>query len=48
MEGSARAWDLEIEIPGYAYHRLELDVEKDVVVQLKPRDLHVIEEGDEG
>ncbi|HEY8491152.1 MAG TPA: ABC transporter ATP-binding protein [Dehalococcoidia bacterium] len=43
-EGSPRPADLEIEIPGYAYHRLGLDRRKEVSVSLRPGDLHVVGE----
>lgn len=44
LAGSSEPYDLEIELPGYVYHRLGLDVDKDVQVSIRPSALHVIPE----
>ena len=35
-------YDLEITLPGYVYHRLMLDTEKRVIVELRRQVLHII------
>lgn len=42
VDGSQEAYDLEISLPGYVYHRLALDVEKRVTVELRKQALHVM------
>lgn len=42
VDGSQAASDLEISLPGYVYHRLALDAEKRVVVELRQQALHVM------
>jgi molybdate transport system ATP-binding protein len=42
VDGSQVASDLEITLPGYVYHRLALDVDKRVVVELRKQVLHVM------
>ena len=42
VDGSQAAYDLEIALPGYVYHRLALDVDKRVVVELRQQVLHVM------
>jgi molybdate transport system ATP-binding protein len=42
IDESQAAYDLEITLPGYVYHRLALDVEKRVVVELRQQALHVM------
>jgi molybdate transport system ATP-binding protein len=44
LNGSPEPYDLEIELPGYVYHRLGLDADKDVQVSIRPGALHVIPE----
>ncbi len=44
LAGSSELYDLEIELPGYVYHRLGLDADKDVQVSIRPSALHVIPE----
>lgn len=44
LAGSGEASDLEIELPGYVYHRLGLDAEKDVELSIRPDALHVLPE----
>jgi molybdate transport system ATP-binding protein len=41
-DGSQAASDLEISLPGYVYHRLALDAEKRVTVELRKQALHVM------
>jgi molybdate transport system ATP-binding protein len=43
LDDSGAAYDLEITLPGYVYHRLLLDTEKRVMVELRRQVLHVIE-----
>lgn len=45
VDGSQAASDLEISLPGYVYHRLALDAEKRVVVELRQQALHVMVRG---
>ena len=42
VDGSQAAADLEISLPGYVYHRLALDAEKRVTVELRKQALHVM------
>jgi molybdate transport system ATP-binding protein len=42
VDGSRAASDLEISLPGYVYHRLALDADKRVVVELRQQALHVM------
>lgn len=42
VDGSQAAADLEISLPGYVYHRLALDVDKRVIVELRQQALHVM------
>jgi molybdate transport system ATP-binding protein len=42
VDGSQAAYDLEISLPGYVYHRLALDADKRVVVELRQQALHVM------
>jgi len=45
VDGSQAASDLEITLPGYVYHRLALDAEKRVTVELRQQALHVMTRG---
>jgi hypothetical protein len=47
LEGSQAPYDLEIALPGYVYHRLSLDSEKRIMVELRRQVLHVILPNDE-
>jgi molybdate transport system ATP-binding protein len=42
LEHSRAAYDLEISLPGYVYHRLCLDTDKRLMVELSRQALHVI------
>jgi molybdate transport system ATP-binding protein len=42
VDGSQAASDLEISLPGYVYHRLALDTDKRVTVELRQQALHVM------
>jgi molybdate transport system ATP-binding protein len=42
LDGSTAAHDLELVLPAYVYHRLSLDTEKRVMVELRRQALHVI------
>jgi len=42
LDDSEAPYDLEITLPGYVYHRLSLDTEKRVMVELRRQVLHVI------
>lgn len=42
LDHSAAAYDLEIALPGYVYHRLELQTTPNLVVELSRQHLHVI------
>ena len=42
LDNSKAAYDLEIVLPGYVYHRLELQTTPDLVVELSRQHLHVI------
>ena len=42
LDDSDAAYDLEIALPGYVYHRLSLDTEKRLMVELRRQALHVI------
>ena len=42
LADSTAPYDLEIVLPAYVYHRLSLDTEKDVMVELRRQALHVI------
>ena len=42
LDGSDAVYDLELALPGYVYHRLSLDREKRVMVELRRQELHVI------
>jgi molybdate transport system ATP-binding protein len=46
VDGSQAASDLEISLPGYVYHRLALDTDKRVVVELRQQALHVMPRGE--
>jgi hypothetical protein len=42
LDGSDAVHDLEITLPGYVYHRLSLDTEKQLMIELRRQALHVI------
>jgi molybdate transport system ATP-binding protein len=42
LDGSTAAHDLELNLPAYVYHRLSLDTEKRVMIELRRQVLHVI------
>jgi ABC-type Fe3+/spermidine/putrescine transport system ATPase subunit len=42
LDQSTAAYDLEIALPGYVYHRLSLDSEKQIMIELRRQALHVI------
>ena len=42
LDDSEAPYDLEITLPGYVYHRLLLDTEKRVMVELRRQVLHVV------
>lgn len=42
LDGSTAAADLEIVLPGYVYHRLALDREKEVLIELRKHELHLV------
>ena len=42
LDGSEADYDLEIELPGYVYHRLAVQATPHLTVELNPRDLHVV------
>lgn len=42
LDGSEAAYDLEIVLPGYVYHRLAVQTTPHLKVELNPRHLHVI------
>jgi ABC-type Fe3+/spermidine/putrescine transport system ATPase subunit len=42
LDGSTAAYDLELVLPAYVYHRLSLDREKRLMVELRRQELHVI------
>ena len=42
VDGSQAAYDLEISLPGYVYHRLALEADKRVMVELRQQALHVM------
>lgn len=42
VDGSDSAHDLQLALPAYVYHRLSLDAETHIVVELRRQDLHVI------
>jgi molybdate transport system ATP-binding protein len=42
VQGGVAPYDLEILLPGYVYHRLALDHEKDIVMELRKEELHLI------
>jgi ABC-type Fe3+/spermidine/putrescine transport system ATPase subunit len=42
VTSTAHPHDIEVELPGYAYHRLELDHRKDIEMSIRPALLHVI------
>jgi hypothetical protein len=42
LEGSTAFSDLEIALPAYVYHRLSLETEKHVIVELRRQALHVM------
>jgi molybdate transport system ATP-binding protein len=42
LDTSRASYDLEITLPGYVYHRLLLDTEKRVMVELRRQVLHVV------
>lgn len=50
VDGSEAASDLEISLPAYVYHRLALDTDKRVTVELRQQALHVMggEDGGRG
>jgi len=42
LDESNTAYDLEVALPGYVYHRLSLESEKRIMVELRRQALHVI------
>jgi molybdate transport system ATP-binding protein len=42
LEKSNAAYDLEISVPSYVYHRLGLDTEKRLIIELERQSVHVI------
>jgi hypothetical protein len=42
LDDSEAAYDLEIVLPGYVYHRLAVQTTPNLIVELNPRDLHVM------
>ena len=42
LDDSDADYDLEIELPGYVYHRLAVHAAPHLTVELSPRDLHVV------
>jgi hypothetical protein len=42
LEHSSAAYDLEMTVPSYVYHRLGLDTDKHIIVELGRQALHVI------
>ncbi len=42
LDNSNAAYDLQIALPGYVYHRLSLDTEKRLIVELRRQVLHII------
>jgi molybdate transport system ATP-binding protein len=42
LDGSDAVYDLELALPGYVYHRLSLDRDKRIMVELRRQVLHVI------
>jgi len=42
LDGSEAPYDLEMTLPAYVYHRLSLETEKQVTVELRRQSLHVI------
>ena len=42
LEHSSAAYDLEITVPSYVYHRLGLDTDKHIIVELRRQAVHVI------
>jgi hypothetical protein len=42
LDGSDATYDLEVVLPGYVYHRLSLDSQKRIMVELRRQVLHVI------
>lgn len=44
LADSDAPYDLEIVLPGYVYHRLSLDTEKEVMVELRRQVLHTIQD----
>jgi len=42
LDSSSAPYDLQIALPGYVYHRLSLDSEKRIMVELRRQVLHVI------
>ena len=42
LDDSEAAYDLEIVLPGYVYHRLAVQAAPNLTVELNPKDLHVI------
>lgn len=45
VTASSSSSDLEILLPGYVYHRLALDREKDVLLELRKEELHLMPRG---
>ncbi len=44
LNGSSGRYDIEIELPGYAYHRLELDRRKEIEMSVRPSLVHLVRE----
>jgi len=42
IDGSGDAYDVELALPAYVYHRFSLDTETRVLVELRRHDIHVI------
>jgi hypothetical protein len=42
LEHSSAAYDLEMTVPSYVYHRLGLDTDKRIIVELGRQAVHVI------
>ncbi len=48
LRGSAAAYDLQIELPGYTYFRLGLDQNKEIEMSVRPEAVHLIPRSAEG
>jgi hypothetical protein len=46
LPDSDAAYDLELALPGYVYHRLELESAKSLTVELRRQNLHVMHRQD--